>query len=90
MLKTVLKMLVLDDPEVGYVQGMNLYAAIIVSHMKDITKSFIFIKEIMLYGNFRKLYINNFKGLKQKAEELLHRHIKLLMRDLYDHFVMGY
>lgn len=64
MLKIVLKMLWIDDPEVGYVQGMNLYAAVIVSHIKDINRSFIFIKEIMKYGQFRKLYIDNFEGLK--------------------------
>lgn len=34
MIKTVLKMLVLNDPEVGYVQGMNLYTASILVHMK--------------------------------------------------------
>jgi hypothetical protein len=34
ILKTVLKMLVVSDPEVGYVQGMNLFIAIIVNHIK--------------------------------------------------------
>lgn len=36
MLRTVLKMLALWDPEVGYVQGINLFAAVIVTHFKDV------------------------------------------------------
>jgi len=54
-------MLAIWDSEVGYVQGMNLLVAVIVSHMKDVMMSFSFMKDILKYGNFRKMYINNFK-----------------------------
>lgn len=59
-------MLAIWDSEVGYVQGMNLLVAVIVSHMKDVMMSFSFMKDILKYGNFRKMYINNF----QHSQEL--------------------
>ena len=83
MLRIVLKMLALCDPDVGYVQGMNLYVGVVVSHIKEIDSSFMFVREIMKYGNMRNMYINNFHKLKELANHLLHRHLKILMNDLY-------
>ena len=87
MLRLVLRMLAFSDPDVGYVQGMNLYVAVVVSHMKEVESSFVFVREIMKYGNMRNMYTNGFKKLKELAENLLHRHIRLLMNDLYQHLV---
>lgn len=64
MLKTVLKMVSISDPDVGYVQGMNLFMAVVVSHIKEVGYSYVFVKEIMRYGNMRNMYINGFKKLK--------------------------
>ena len=44
MLRTVLKMVSHSDPDVGYVQGMNLYMAVVVSHVKEIGYSFVFVR----------------------------------------------
>ena len=87
MLKTVLKMVSKSDPDVGYVQGMNLYMAVVVSHIKEVGYSFVFVREIMRYGNMRNMYINGFKKLKEQTEHLLHRHVKILMNDLYETMV---
>lgn len=43
---------------------MNLLSASIISHMKEVEPSFLFIKEVMRYGNMRKMYINNFREMK--------------------------
>jgi hypothetical protein len=44
ILRTVLKMLATSDPDVGYVQGMNLFIAVIVSHAKEVQLSYMFVK----------------------------------------------
>lgn len=38
----------------------------------------------MKYGNMRKMYVCNFKEMKESCNHLLHRHIKILMNDLYE------
>jgi hypothetical protein len=49
----------------------------------------MFAKEVMKYGNMRQMYINNFNNLKEVCRNLLHRHIKILMSDLYEKLVEG-
>lgn len=66
-LKQVLRLYSVLDQEMGYVQGMNLIAGIIILHLKDINSSFIFFKEIMYYGKLRQFYIDDFKLLKQEV-----------------------
>lgn len=75
------------DPEVGYVQGMNLLCGAVAFHMKDISSCFIFFKEIMFYGKLREFYLDNFSSLSQELEDLFHRQLKLLNMPLYDFLV---
>ena len=44
ILRQVLRLYAVYDPEVGYVQGMNMVAAPIVMHMKEINASFVYFK----------------------------------------------
>jgi hypothetical protein len=80
----VLRMLTVADPEVGYVQGMNLLAGVVVSHIKEVQLSYLFVREVMKYGHLRSLYLPNFKPLLELCHNLLHRHLKLLISDLYE------
>jgi hypothetical protein len=49
----------------------------------------MFVKEVMKYGNMRNMYLNNFKNLKELCHYFLHRHVKILMSDLYEAFAEG-
>ena len=65
VLRNVLKLYAAYDQEVGYVQGMNLLAAPIVFHMKEVNAAFIYFKEVMNYGTLRLFYTENFETIKQ-------------------------
>lgn len=54
-------MLCIADIDVGYVQGINLFAGVICSHFRDVEGSYLFTREVMKYGNMRKMYLNSFK-----------------------------
>lgn len=43
-LKSVLKLYAVYDESISYIQGINLIAAIIVTHVKDVDGSFIVLK----------------------------------------------
>jgi hypothetical protein len=43
----------------------------------------------MKYGNMRKMYVSNFKNMKELCHNLLHRHVKILVNDLYEAFMIG-
>ena len=65
----MLRLYASHDPEVGYVQGMNLVAAPIVFHMKDVNSAFIYFKEVMNYGKLRLFFLDNFENIKQEVRE---------------------
>lgn len=44
---------------------MNLVAAAIVFHMKDVNPAFIYFKEVMNYGKLRMFFLDNFENIKQ-------------------------
>lgn len=87
-IRGTLKLYATVDPEVGYVQGMNLLCGAVAFHMKDINNCFIFFKEVMLYGKLREFYLDNFSSVVQELEDLLHRQLKLLNLSLYDFLVL--
>jgi hypothetical protein len=45
---------------VGYVQGMNMVAAPIVIHMREVNAAFIYFKEVMTYGKLRLFFLDDF------------------------------
>jgi hypothetical protein len=89
-LKTVLKLYAVYDEAISYVQGINLIAASIIVHMKDVEGSFIVLKELMNYGKLRSFYLNDFAMLKKEASVFFHNHLKNYIYDLYEHFVLFY
>jgi hypothetical protein len=56
----VLKLYAAYDSEVGYVQGMNMVAAPIVIHMREVNAAFIYFKEVMTYGKLRLFFLEDF------------------------------
>ena len=64
-LKTVLKLYAVYDESISYIQGINLIAASIIVHMKEVEGSFIILKELMNYGKLRSFYVNDFALLKK-------------------------
>lgn len=71
ILRQVLKLYAIFDPEVGYVQGMNMVAAPIVMHMKEVKAAFIYFKEVMTYGKLRLFFVEEFENIKQEVREKL-------------------
>ncbi len=69
-LRGVLRMYAVSDPEVGYVQGMNLIAAAVVLHAKEVSASFVCFREVMGYGQLRKFYVDEFQLLKAEMGSL--------------------
>ena len=41
----------------------------------------------MIHSGLRKLFLNNFKVVREECNRLLNHYVKELMRDLYDHLV---
>jgi hypothetical protein len=67
IIRQVLRLYAVYDPEVGYVQGMNLVAAPIVMHMKEINASFVYFKEVMTYGKLRLFFVEDFENIKHEV-----------------------
>ena len=86
-LKTVLKLYAVYDESISYIQGINLIAASIIVHMKEVEGSFIILKELMNYGKLRSFYVNDFALLKKEASVFYHTHLKNYIYELYEHFV---
>ena len=87
-LKTVLKLYAVYDESISYIQGINLIAASIIVHMKEVEGSFIILKELMNYGKLRSFYVNDFALLKKEASVFFHTHLKNYIYELYEHFVV--
>lgn len=64
-LKKVLKLYAVYDEAISYIQGINLIAASIIVHVKEVEASFIILKELMNYGKLRNFYLNDFAFLKK-------------------------
>ena len=86
-LRQVLRLYAIYDSEVGYVQGMNMVAAPIVMHMRDMTASFIYFKEVMTYGKLRLFFIEDFSGIKQEVREKFRKLLRFHNIELYQYFV---
>lgn len=64
ILRQVLRLYAVYDPEVGYVQGMNMVAAPVVMHMKEVNAAFVYFKEVMTYGKLRMFFVEDFENIK--------------------------
>ncbi len=87
-LRQVLRLYAVYDSEVGYVQGMNMVAAPIVIHMRDLAPSFIYFKEVMTYGKLRLFFVEDFSGIKQEVCDKFRKLLRFYNIELYQHFVI--
>jgi hypothetical protein len=78
----------LYDEEIGYFQGMNLLVGNIILHMKEVDKTFFFLREIMGRAGLRVLYRQNFNQVLKESDIFLHQHLKEKMPELYEHLVL--
>jgi hypothetical protein len=79
MLREVLLTYSVYDLELGYVQGINNIAAILLYHIKDAEKTFWALVELMEYQELRMIYVGRLEFLQghclrieQLIEEKLH------------------
>jgi hypothetical protein len=81
----VLKAYSVYDPKVGYCQGTNFIAMLIMSNLKSSTEAFWIFVQIMHEKNWRNLFIENTPKLMKVMEKLV-KNIKIKIKDLFDHF----
>lgn len=48
------------DPQIGYIQGMNIICSVILYHKLDIYQCVQILKFLMISCNLRKIYLNDF------------------------------
>jgi hypothetical protein len=81
----ILKAYAIYDPQVGYCQGTNFIAMVLLSNIKSVRDAFWTFVQIMHDKNWRLMFINNTPKLMKAFDKLLER-IKVNMIDLYKHF----
>ena len=69
---------------------MNLVAAQIVVHMKEVNYSYIYFKEVMNYGKLREFYLSDFMYLKKEVNFVLKKQLRYYNFQLYRLLVLLY
>ena len=64
MLKKVLVAYSIYDVDLGYVQGLNMIAGVLLYHIKNPEQTFWALVETMEYQELRLLYLDQFKLLR--------------------------
>jgi hypothetical protein len=64
MLRKVLIAYSIYDIEMGYVQGVNMIAGVLLYHIKNESLTFWALVEMMEYQELRMVYLNSFEHLK--------------------------
>jgi len=82
MLKKVLVAYSIYDVDLGYVQGLNMIAGVLLYHIKNPEQTFWALVETMEYQELRMIYLNQFKELKQHIVNIM-QIIKLKIPDLH-------
>ena len=49
------------DPEIGYVQGMNIICSVLIYHGNSLDQCILIFKFLMIGCRFRDIFMNNFK-----------------------------
>lgn len=75
------------DPEVEYVQGMNLVAACIVNHLKEPRLSYRMLEHLMIEHRLNEVYKEGFSELRRHCDEAFHRYAKRISPDIYQHLL---
>lgn len=82
MLKSVLVAYSIYDVDLGYVQGLNMIAGVLLYHIKSAEQTFWALVETMEYQELRLLYLDHFKLLKQHMVNIV-KIIKTKIPDLH-------
>ena len=86
MLREVLLTYSVYDPELGYVQGVNLIAAILLYHIKSGEETFWALVDLMEQQELRMIYVGNLEHLRLRCssiEQIFSKHESCL----YGHMV---
>ena len=74
------------DPEVGYMQGMNIVASIVVYHSRSVSESVEVFAMVMRKCNLREIYIEELSHARKHCHKIM-----ILLRnkcnDLYVHLM---
>ena len=82
MLKKVLVAYSIYDVDLGYVQGLNMIAGVLLYHIKNAEQTFWALVETMEYQELRLLYLDQFKLLKQHIVNIM-KILKVRLPDLH-------
>ncbi len=82
---SILKAYAIYDPQVGYCQGTNFIAMVLLSNMTSVRDAFWTFVQIMHEKNWRLMFMNNTPKLMKSLDLLLER-VKVNIKDLYQHF----
>eukprot|EP00826_Nyctotherus_ovalis_P002371 TRINITY_DN10469_c0_g1_i2.p1 TRINITY_DN10469_c0_g1~~TRINITY_DN10469_c0_g1_i2.p1 ORF type:complete len:343 (+),score=57.76 TRINITY_DN10469_c0_g1_i2:184-1212(+) len=83
-LYNVLKVYSIYDPEVGYCQGMNYLAGVLLLYIPDESLAFALLADLMQRLNWRTLYVKEMPKLVELINTL-HTSIKERLPELYTH-----
>ena len=82
MLKKVLVAYSISVVDLGYVQGLNMIAGVLLYHIKNAEQTFWALVETMEYQELRLLYLDQFKLLKQHIVNIM-KILKIRLPDLH-------
>ena len=71
MLRKVLVAYSIYDVDLGYVQGLNMIAGVLLYHIKNPQETFWALVETMEYQELRMLYLDQFSLLKQHLVNIM-------------------
>lgn len=74
------------DPQIGYIQGMNIVCSVLLYHDLDIYNCIQVMKFLMIACGFRQVYLSDFE-LAHKLSASLAQALKYRCSDLYRHLV---
>jgi hypothetical protein len=74
------------DPEVGYVQGMNIVCSVLLYHSANMSDCVQVLKFLMVACEFRKVYLSDFAFAHRLSNSLTHA-LKYRCSDLHRHLV---
>lgn len=74
------------DPQIGYVQGMNIVCSVLLYHELDINSCLQAMKFLMIACGFRQVYLHDFEFAHKLAASLTQA-LKYRCSDLHRHLV---
>lgn len=74
------------DPQIGYIQGMNIICSVLLYHKLDVYQAVQILKFLMISCNFRQVFIKDFEFAHKISQNLL-QSLKYRCSDIYRHLV---